>query len=225
MAKRNTQIDGWRSASGTPRPDTIAVGYPIQETTTTGGQSIYWQGGVTPVDKYGHELPDVVPMPTGPPRNIDEQTTVTELAYPRDVRLRGQGNFKLDFLLFQWLRIDLTSLTNPTLDTLQLPVKIILPFASMILFSLVSHPNNKASLDRYYAKMKTPVQPDPEEDRQALEESFANLDQIRSKKLFPNSNLEFQKPSMADLIGFVFSLSVCFAIIGLAAYVARIGAS
>jgi len=42
-------------------------------------------------------------------------------------------------------------------------------------------------------------------------------------KLFPNSQLEIQKPTKADIVGFTVSVLTCFAIIGLAFAIAGLG--
>ena len=70
--------------------------------------------------------------------------------------------------------------------------------------------NSTDALDRYYAKMKTPVDPDPAMDQQKLEAVYANPDQTERVKLFPKSQLEIQKPTFADGFGFVVSVLICF---------------
>ena len=121
------------------------------------------------------------------------------------------------------LGVDLNSKTNATLSTLELPPKIIAPFLMMIFLSLITKPNNKEALDRYYAKMKTPVDPDPESDHKNLQAAYANPAQFEETKLLPGSNFEFQKPSALDVIGFLVSVAACFGIIGLAVWAASIG--
>jgi len=64
--------------------------------------------------------------------------------------------------------------------------------------------------------MKTPVVPDPETDRQNLEAALNNFEVLEQKKLFPGTSLEMQRPTRADVIGFIACFLVCFAIIGLA---------
>ena len=93
----------------------------------------------------------------------------------------------------------------------------------MILFSWLTRPNSRTALDRYYTKMKTPVDPDPAVDRQQLEDAFKVPEASESKKLFPGTNLEFQRPSWIDVVGFIVSFAVCFLVIGLAMALARIG--
>ena len=140
-----------------------------------------------------------------------------------DCSLRARGNFKPDFLFYRLLGMDLTSKTNAALDTLSLPVKIVLPFLVMILVSLFTRRNGREVLDRYYAKMKTEEDPDPEKDRANLDVSYRNPERFSSRKLLPKTDLEFAKPSMTDVIGFVLTFAACFAVIGLILWIAGIG--
>ena len=71
--------------------------------------------------------------------------------------------------------------------------------------------------------MKTKVLPDPEADRAKLEAVYAGEKKPDRVKLFPNSQLEIQKPTKADIIGFTISVLTCFAIIGLAFVIAELG--
>ena len=166
---------------------------------------------------------DVEPKPVGEPVVVDENTTQVVLAYDEDVKLEGSGNFRLDFMLYQVVGIDFSKKANSTLATMELPPKIITPFLVMILVSLVTRPNSKEALDRYYSKMKTPVDPDHEADLQNLEEAYKNVEGLEKTKLFPGSSLEMQKPTRADWVGFVVCFAVCFGIIGLAVWAANIG--
>jgi SSS family solute:Na+ symporter len=110
------------------------------------------------------------------------------------------------------------------LDTLSLPPKIIAPFLVMILVSFVTPRGSKAGLDRYFVKMKTPVLPDHAADVVELEKSYAEPDRFNDKKLFPRSDLEIQRPTKTDILGFVISVIICFAIVWMAVLVANIGA-
>ena len=94
----------------------------------------------------------------------------------------------------------------------------------MIIASLFTKPNSKEALDRLYVKMKTPVDSDPANDKAQIERSYAQPDRFDDRKLFPNSNLEFQRPTPLDFWGFIGCFVICFAIIGLAILVSRIGA-
>ena len=137
----------------------------------------------------------------------------------------GKGTFRFDMIIYdKILGFDLTKVRNATLSTLDLPFKIIAPFFVMILVSLFTQPNSKKALDRLYVKMKTPVDPDPERDEAEIDVSYAKPDRFDDRKLFPGTQLEFQRPTKMDFWGFVGCFAICFAIIGLVLWVAKIGA-
>ena len=138
---------------------------------------------------------------------------------------RGEGTFRFDMIIYdKILGFDLTKVRNATLSTLDLPFKIIAPFLVMILVSLFTQPNSKKALDRLYVKMKTPVDPDPERDEAEIDVSYAKPDRFDDRKLFPRTQLEFQRPTKMDFWGFVGCFAICFAIIGIVLWVAKIGA-
>ncbi len=205
-----------------PQAPPLTVGQEFETVTDNGGQAVFWTGGVKPVDDQGNPRPLVTPHVIR--RETTEEGVREVLAYDEDVRLKGFGNFKLDFLLYKVFGMDLTTKSNATLSTLELPPKIISPFLVMILISLFTRPNSKQALDRYYAKMKTPVDPDHERDVKKLEKAYADPEGMEQKKLFPGTSLEFQRPNTTDIVGVVVCFAVCFAIIGLAMLAARIGA-
>ncbi|MDA1049066.1 MAG: sodium:solute symporter family protein [Planctomycetota bacterium] len=205
------------------QPKPLVAGDEFVETKTSGGKSVFWPDGVKPVDRDGQLLLGVKPQKVGDPTELDARTTQQILAYDETVKLRGYGDFQIDYLLYRWAGVNWSSMTDATLDTLSLPPKIIMPFLVMILFSLITPRNSKESLDRYYSKMKTPVVPDHEQDRKNLEEAFANVEALEARKLFPGTSLEFQRPTKVDIIGVIVCFVVCFGIIGLAVAVAGIG--
>ncbi|MCA9204764.1 MAG: hypothetical protein KDA55_10770, partial [Planctomycetales bacterium] len=105
----------------------------------------------------------------------------------------------------------------------ELPAKIVSPFLVMIVCSLFTPRNSQEALDRYYSKMKTPVDPDPAKDNEKLALAYRSPEEMERRKLFPGSSLEFQKPRAVDIIGFIVCFAICFAIIGLAMLVGTIG--
>ena len=159
-----------------------------------GGQSIYWTGGV----------------------NENEEKEGDKI---------GQGSFRFDMVIYdKLLGLNLTQYRKAALKTLEFPFKIIAPFLVMIIASLLTQPNSKKALDRLYVKMKTPVDPDPEGDAREIDVSYARPDRFNDRKLFPGSNWEFERPTKMDFWGFVGCFVICFAIIGVVLWVARIGA-
>jgi len=205
------------------RPEPLRLGDPVTKTQVTGGYAIYWTGAVLPIDENGNVLADVKPLPTSAPTKVSDATSRVIKRYDSSVRLQGTGNFRFDFLLYKLLGIDLGEYSDSTLKTLDLPPKIIVPFLVMIVVSLFTHKNTQTTLDRYYVKMKTPVGGDPQQDAEELERSYQEPDRFNDRKLWPNSSLEFQKPTRSDVVGFVLSIAACFGIIALAVLVASIG--
>ncbi len=104
-----------------------------------------------------------------------------------------------------------------------MPLKLVVPFVVMCLLCLVTPANQKGVLDRFYAKMKTPAAADPEQDRRRLEESYRDPSRLDHRKLFPGTNIEIQKPRLADVLGFVICLGICVVFVRLAIWVTSIG--
>ena len=135
----------------------------------------------------------------------------------------GKGALNLDMMLYQRLGVDLSTKSKATLEALRLPPRVLLPFLVLILASLMTPRNSPETLDRYYAKMKTEVDPDREADAKKLEAAYANPRAQDSRKLFPGSEIEMLRPRSKDIIGFVASCLACVAIISLLMWVAGIG--
>ena len=136
----------------------------------------------------------------------------------------GRGFFNIEMAFLDWFGMDLESLPNPMIETLRLPFRIILPILLMIVLSLFTAPVEKGVLDRFYVKMKTPVKPDPEQDKQELELSYQNPGRFESRKIFPGTNFEITKWDKVDTIGFALGLLGTVIVIGLTLWVAGIGA-
>ncbi len=206
------------------RPIERRVGEAVEVTERSGGQGIFWPSGLVPIDDSGAPNAAIVPIAVGPPRQLSDSVKQTVLRYPEGTRFRGEGNFRLDFMLYGLIGVDLTTKSNAALATLELPPKIVTPFLVMIIASFLTRPVRREVIDRYYAKMKTMVDPDPETDRKNLAAAYADPSALEHRKIFPGSNLEFQKPTRADAVGFVVCCGICVLIIVIAMAVARIGA-
>ena len=216
VAKRQAAIAIW-DASEEPvgeQPEPITIGSTFTDTFKSGGQSVFWGSGVAPEGE-----PELVEIS----RTKSDDGSMVVITQRNEGTFVGQGRFNLDFLVYQLLGMDLRQADKGMLQTLRLPPRLISPFLVMILLSLVTRPGSKDALDRYYVKMKTPVEPDPEADRRELELSYASPDRYDYRKMFPGTSLEIQKPTSADIIGFVVSVGVCILFILLALWVASIG--
>jgi len=230
VARREAAIRVWeeQQSAGAEdmgrRPEPLRVGDPLEETQTRGGIPIFWTGTMVPIDENGNEIPDVQREVIEQRGQESENSKVVVKRYAPNVQLKGTGQFRCDFLLYQLMGLPLVEYSQATLTTLELPPKIFTPFLVMIVVSLFTRPNSKEALDRYYVKMKTPVYGNLEEDAAELEKSYREPQRFDERKIWPKSNLEFQKPTRTDVVGFVVSLAVCFGIIGLAVLLTSIGA-
>lgn len=229
VAKRAAEIRRWDEAQAAAandkeqasaplgeRPAPLQLGDEVITVTESGGTSVYWAGGVSPQEEG--VVMEIVDTQT------HDGTTIERLRYPENTALVGDGSFRADFVVYKWMGVNMTKFTDATLATLELPVKILAPFLVIILISLVTPMNRSEAIDRYFIKMKTEVKPDPKEDQAALQAAYKDPAAAEAKKLFPGTNIEIQRPSKLDLIGFFVCFALCFAIIGLAAWVANIGA-
>lgn len=124
----------------------------------------------------------------------------------------GRGRLDLDLLIVDSLGFDLSKNTHALNETIRLLFRIILPFTILFLLGRFLKSENEPALDRFYAKMKTPVCNDREEDRKELELSFASPHRFDHLKMLPNSNFEFCRWDKTDIIGFSISLAVAFLI-------------
>ncbi len=202
-----------------PCPAQLARGEIIEDKFTTGGKAVYWKGKVEPIDQADKSsaLEEV-----SRPRQGDH-TTIIRQRYRSDCRMRGVGSFNLDFLIYDLLGVPLEDVDKATLETLRLPTRVVLPFLVMIIFSLLTPRDDKQVLDRFYVKMKTPVTPDREIDKQELETSYANPSRFDDRRLLPYFGLEIQRPRFVDILGFIVGFLICFGIVLLASWLANLG--
>jgi SSS family solute:Na+ symporter len=114
----------------------------------------------------------------------------------------GMGRFNAEIWVLSWFGIDFTGFTRAQLVATRFFFDALFPFVILFLVSFVTKPLPKEYLDRFYAKLHTPVQPTKELDERALEESYRNSGRFERDKLFPGSNWEILKPSRIDFLGF-----------------------
>ena len=204
------------SRSATPldvsRGKAKTEGERITETKRRGGVALFWTGSVKPAGEEKLKEIERRKVPGG-----------EEVVYEYDCALVASGRLRLDMLIIDSFGVNLAPMNKAAIKTLDLPFATVVPFLVMIISSLLTKPNSKEALDRLYVKMKTPVDPDPNNDKAQMERSYAQPDRYNDRKLFPNSSLEFQRPTPLDFWGFIGCFVICFAIIGLAVLVSRIG--
>ncbi|MDA1065279.1 MAG: sodium:solute symporter family protein [Verrucomicrobia bacterium] len=207
------QREAWEANHVGHEPPVAVAGLPIEITIRSGGQSIFWQGGVNPQSQQSLKT-----------ISKGEENGKQILVQQNDSPMIGTGDFRIDFLFYQWLGFDLANASKATIETLRLPTRLVLPFLVLIIASFFTPRNTKEALDRYYVKMKTEVDPDHHLDRQNLEKSYQNPDRFNDRLLFPGTEFEFVKPRPKDYIGFLASVAVCFVMVGILLWLASIGA-
>jgi hypothetical protein len=104
------------------------------------------------------------------------------------------------------------------------PVKVILPFLLMFIFSHIFKRNSDAGLKKYFAKMATPVSGTEEQDIANIAHNIKHYELIEKNKIFPGSDIEIQKFTKLDINGFVIIVIVCIAVIGLLQWIMTLGA-
>ncbi len=189
------------------------VGEEFTDSKRRGGVALFWTGSVKPV---GDEKLKEISR-----RKIEHGEEVT---YEYDCPLKGSGRLRLDMLIIGQLGVDLKTMNKAAIKTLDLPFATVVPFLVMILASLFTKPNSKETLDRLYVRMKTPVNPNPEEDKAEMEKSYADPSRFDDTRMFPNTQLEVTRPTKQDFWGFLICFAICFVIIGMIVLVAGIGA-
>lgn len=115
----------------------------------------------------------------------------------------GLGRFNMELYVASLLGVNLERWTPPQLLTLRFLMDCALPFLLLIPLSYLTRATDMAIVDRFYAKMKTPVGETPEADQTAVELSYAQPERFDHVKLFPRSNWEFCRWDRADTIGFL----------------------
>ena len=107
---------------------------------------------------------------------------------------------------------------------MRLLIRLIFPFILLTLVSLATSSKGLVPPDRFFAKMRTPVNPrGPEYDNNDLEKAYMNPEISEKVLLFGQSNLEFYKWYRKDWQGFLFSWSIVFFILVLLYAVVSIG--
>ena len=115
----------------------------------------------------------------------------------------GSGRFHIEIYYANFLGFDVQSMTSAGLMTTRFVFDGIFPFLILFVISFFTEKTEKARLDKFYAKMKTPVAATPETDEMELAASYENPNRFNHLKLFPNSNWEFCKWTKTDTIGFL----------------------
>lgn len=135
----------------------------------------------------------------------------------------GKGMLNLELIAVDLLGFDLSNNSYSLNETIRVIIRTITPFLVLFLVAFMTAPDDKQRLDRFFAKMKTPVLSDPKADSEQLALSYEKPNRFDNKKLFPNSNWEIYKWNKLDGIGFLLAVLTLFAVLAMLQILVSIG--
>ena len=124
--------------------------------------------------------------------------------------IEGIGRFNVENYALHLLHIPVQNFSTAQMTTVRWGFDGLFPFLLLIAFSLVTKPDQLDRADRFHAKIRTPVAPTPEEDKQEVQRSFENPHRFDQEKILARSNWQFAKWTTQDFLGFFG----CWAIVG-----------
>lgn len=123
----------------------------------------------------------------------------------------GRGLFRIEVYLLRLLGVDVAGFSAAQLMTTRYVVDSLLPILLLLVVSWLTAPTDRARLDRFYVRLKTPVAPTLEEDARRVEESYREPARYDHRKLFRHSQWEWTKWDRLDFLGF---LACCGLVVG-----------
>jgi len=162
--------------------------------------------------------------PSGKPAGVFFATVVH--ANPADLTspLVGSGRLNIECWMLNKIGLDVAAYSPNQRLTAQFFFDGFLPFAVLIIASLLTRPTDPARVAQFYGKMKTPVGDTAELDAVAMEETRRNPTRFDGTKLLPWSNWEFCRWTRIDTIGFLICSALSGAIVMLFVGVLKLAA-
>ncbi|MDZ7269615.1 MAG: sodium:solute symporter family protein [candidate division KSB1 bacterium] len=117
-------------------------------------------------------------------------------------RLIGIGRFNAELWVLSWFGLDFSGWNKAQLEAARFAFDALFPLLCLIVLSYFTRPVSRKTLDYFFAKVHTPIQPTPEEDRRLVLENAAHMHHLEARKLFPRTHWEFHKPLKMDYLGF-----------------------
>ncbi|MHC4231640.1 MAG: sodium:solute symporter family protein [Planctomycetota bacterium] len=135
----------------------------------------------------------------------------------RDGKAYGAGLFRTELYLMQLCGMDLVNNAISTNECISLLFKLIFPFGAIFILGYLTKPVDQETLDRFYGKLLTPVNPDHDQDAKEIALTFENPRRFDHTKLFPNSHWYIRKWNWMDWKGFIIVMAA-IVLIGLFMY-------
>lgn len=189
VAIRRSQIEQWeqlapQERAGVPKPAPLEVGERFDQEFRQPRKAVFWTMGIRMV------------------RQADGESVPA-----------GAGQLNLELVALDGLGVDLSRNSYALNETIRILIRMVLPFAILFGFTYLGPPDDRDMLDRFFAKMRTEVHPDRQEDARQLALSLGNPDRFRDRLLFPGSQWELLKWGRADWGGFLLSVLAAIAIL------------
>ncbi|MHC5183533.1 MAG: hypothetical protein ACYSPI_04575 [Planctomycetota bacterium] len=134
-----------------------------------------------------------------------------------DGKAYGAGLFRTELYLMQLCGMDLANNAISTNECISLLFKLIFPFGAIFILGYLTKPVDQETLDRFYGKLLTPVNPDHDQDAKEIALTFENPRRFDHTKLFPNSHWYIRKWNWMDWKGFIIVMAA-IVLIGLFMY-------
>lgn len=136
---------------------------------------------------------------------------------------QGKGLLKVELLALDLLGWDLSKNSYATNETISILFRILVPFLVLVLVALCTKPQDAGHLNRFYARLRTPVQPDHDADAAAVETTATDTERYNSGRLFPHSAWEFRRWDRDDWRGVAITTAGALGVIALLVIITRIG--
>jgi len=139
-------------------------------------------------------------------------------------RLIGIGRFNAELWVLSWFGLDFSGFNKAQLEATRFAFDALFPLLCLIVLSYFTRPASRKTLDYFFAKVHTPIQPTPEEDMRLVLANAAHMQHFESRKLFPKTQWEFHKPMKMDYLGFFGTWGLVGLVILLLWLVVKLGA-
>jgi hypothetical protein len=168
-------------------------------------------------------LVQTVPDAAGRPVPVYFKEVVRVVPDDPTSALEGRGRFNFECFALSWCGLDPVKLTPSGRETAQFLFDGFFPFLVLIAVSWLTRPPERARIDQFYGRMKTPVGATPELEAAAIAETQRHPGRFDHTKLLgADSAWEFAKWDRVDAIGFAGCCAMSGAIVGLFVLVLRL---
>jgi len=141
---------------------------------------------------------------SGVPTPVFWDKVVRQIPSDLSSPLQGAGRFHVELVILDKIGFDPVAMDTSGRYAARFFFDGLFPFIVLITVSMLTRAPDKAHVDQFFGKMKTPVGETPEDEARAVSETRLRPDRFDHLKLLgPRSNWEFTKWDRTDTIGFL----------------------